>query len=83
MAQARTESVPCAEGVLCQPAEGTRIDRHPKGERWCFICRGRRPFELVLVVEPFPSYYAPSPSIRCADCGSVDGDLFPGRIREW
>lgn len=52
--------------------------------RWCFRCRARRRFNAVVhaPVDPM-SYYGPTPSIRCATCDLVDGDLWPGRGREW
>jgi hypothetical protein len=61
--------------------------RRPDGERWCFRCKSRRPFDYVVnsPVEDRenPSWYGPSPSIQCSTCGLVDGDMFPGRYREW
>ncbi len=60
------------------------VQRRPHGEeRWCFQCRTYRPFELVVMAPVEMSYYGPTPSIRCAHCDTVDGDLFPGREREW
>jgi hypothetical protein len=53
------------------------------GERWCFVERKRRAFDLVVTAPVGPSYYGPNPSIRCASCGTTDADLFPGRVREW
>lgn len=58
--------------------------RRPDGERWCFICRRVRAFVYVVDAPTDPeSYYGPTPSIRCESCGTVDGDCFPGRQREW
>jgi hypothetical protein len=62
--------------------------RRPDGEpRWCFRCRSKQQFDYVVrmpVEDPGnPSYYGPTPDIRCATCGLVDGDIFPGREREW
>lgn len=50
--------------------------------RWCFVCRKRRQFEFVAQAPIEPSYYGPSFSIVC-ERGHSDGDLFPGRVREW
>lgn len=60
------------------------VRRESEGVRWCFGCRKRREFFFV-VTEPVRrlSYYGPNPSIRCGTCDLVDGDLFPGRSREW
>jgi hypothetical protein len=29
-----------------------------------------------------PSYYGPYPLV-VGECGHTDGDLFPGRVRQW
>ena len=60
----------------------TEAHRERVGQRWCFVCRKRRRFDLIVKVPVEPSYYGPSPSI-VGECRHVDGDLFPGRIREW
>lgn len=73
----------CAQGpsvVIC----GTRmkeVSRTSQGERWCFRCRKRHEFFLVVSAPDGPSYYDPSPSIEgpTRDCT----DLFPGWEREW
>lgn len=60
------------------------LTRKPDGEpRWCFGCRKVRDFVFVVSGSVEPSYYAPNPSIRCEHCDLHDGDLFPGRLREW
>jgi hypothetical protein len=59
------------------------------GERYCFSCRTRREFErivsLPVVTSPDDSgaWYGPSVRIECATCRTVDGDVFPGRVRDW
>lgn len=51
--------------------------------RWCFVCRKRVQFTRTVQVPVDPmSYYGPSVTVHC-DMGHTDGDLFPGRIREW
>lgn len=65
---------------------GTRMaesDRLPEREAWCFRCRKRRQFVRVVMVPNGMSYYGPTVDIRCGSCGLIDGDLFPGRYREW
>ena len=42
-----------------------------------------RGFVFVVTAPVGPSYYGPSLSVQCAACGTSDGDLFPGRTREW
>jgi hypothetical protein len=60
------------------------ILREDVGERWCFACRKRREFQYVVDAPvDIMSWYGPTPSIRCGECGKIDGDLFPGREREW
>lgn len=59
------------------------IHREPKGVRWCFTCRKRQEFFLIVTADVEPSYYPPNPSIRCASCNTDDGDCFPGTSREW
>jgi hypothetical protein len=53
------------------------------GEHWCFYCRKWVEFTLRVHVPDDPmSYYGPHVSIKC-ERGHDDGDLFPGRYREW
>lgn len=68
--------------VIC----GTRMkeySRQSEGTRWCFCCRRRAEFQRVVTVPDGRSYYGPSIRIECANCKTPDGDLFPGRFREW
>lgn len=70
--------------VICRPNGWERIVERPDGEpRWCFRCRTQRAFIFVVEREIAPSYYGPNPGIKCSHCGLDDGDLFPGRFREW
>lgn len=57
-----------------------RADGNP---RWCFTCRRVRAFLYIVQAPVEMSYYGPTPHIECATCGTWDGDLFPGREREW
>lgn len=64
---------------------------------WCFRCRGRHDFMWRVYAVPQEATSAlldsdnpyadvwcePYAQIECGSCGSVDGDLFPGWIREW
>jgi hypothetical protein len=53
------------------------------GQRWCFVCRKRVDFTMTIHAPDDPvSYYGPHASIEC-EHGHSDGDIFPGRIREW
>ncbi|MGC5249641.1 hypothetical protein ACPXB3_22285 [Gordonia sp. DT219] len=61
----------------------TETLRRPDGERWCFRCRARRVFQYVVDAPTEPSYYGPNTRIECGTCHLTDGDLFPGRSREW
>lgn len=59
------------------------ISEKSLGERWCFYCRKRIEFVLRVHLPDDPmSYYGPHASIKCEQ-GHHDGDLFPGRTREW
>lgn len=63
----------------------TRIysEREDGDPRWCFYCRKRTPFIRRVHVSTDPmSYYGPHATIEC-ERSHEDGDLFPGRFREW
>lgn len=78
--------------MYSQSVGGVRICREPMEEvvnephgapRWCFKCRHVREFRYRVTQPTGFSYYGPNPSIRCGTCGLTDGDMFPGRSREW
>ena len=79
-----TRAVVIDNVTICyDPTE--EIRRENNGEpRWCFRCRKVRVFEFIVrrPIDP-ESYYGPHWGIYCGTCGLNDGDLFPGRIREW
>lgn len=56
----------------------------PDGEpRWCFYCRKHVPFTFTVHVPVDErSYYGPHGTVEC-ERQHRDGDLFPGRWREW
>lgn len=60
------------------------VSRRADGQpRWCFSCRKRVGFVRTVHMPDDPmSYYGPHAEIRC-EHGHFDGDLFPGRTREW
>jgi hypothetical protein len=69
---------------ICFGPEMREAARHPVGVRWCFHCRHRREFtQVVLAPVDRESWYPTSVEIQCAQCRTVDGDLFPGHTREW
>lgn len=70
------------QATVCFGPPMEEYSRKALGERWCFRCRRRRPFDRVVLVPTRPSYYGPEVSVRCEN-GHDDGDLFPGRYREW
>lgn len=51
--------------------------------RWCFTCRKVREFRFIVKAPTGMSYYGPEGDIKCGTCRTSDGDLFPGRFREW
>lgn len=58
----------------------TGLDREP---RWCFYCRKRVKFWRTIRGPSDPlSYYGPHVEIEC-ERGHLDGDCFPGTVREW
>lgn len=63
--------------------EMREVHRESLGERWCFRCRKRREFLYIVTAPVAPSYYGPNPSIRCASCDQIDGDVGFGGGREW
>jgi hypothetical protein len=69
-------------GWVCGEAM-QEVRRQPDGDRWCFTCRQRRAFAFVVTAPVGPSYYGPNCAVKCETCGTSDGDLFPGRYREW
>jgi hypothetical protein len=74
-------SEPCI--VICGE-EMREVSREPDGEpRWCFRCRAIRGFVYVVIAPVGPSYYDPNAYVKCGTCDLTDGDLFPGRFREW
>lgn len=76
---------PMAGVIVCGPGPMKVVYREPHGEGhlWCFQCRKRVPFEFIVRRSTAEmDWYGPSPSVECA-AGHKDGDLFPGRVREW
>ncbi len=69
-------------GHICF-TEAETVKRYPDGERWCFKCRARRTFTRANHFPAPTSWHDPWTTIRCDTCNTVDGDLFPGRSREW
>lgn len=69
--------------TICGPGATEEVVRRDDGERWCFQCRARVPFQFVVTRDVEPSYYEPNPSIRCAPKGHYDGDVGFGAVREW
>jgi hypothetical protein len=63
--------------------EMREVSRRSDGERFCFSCRTRREFLYIVDAPVGMSCYGPSSRIECETCSTVDGDVFPGREREW
>ncbi|MGO1522867.1 MAG: hypothetical protein ACTHV8_04165 [Nesterenkonia sp.] len=69
---------------ICRGPAMEAIRDDPHGDpRWCFACRKVNDFRFIVMASIEPSYYDPEPKVVCAECATTDGDLFPGRIREW
>lgn len=58
------------------------VDKTDGEPRWCFVCRKHVEFRFTVEAPKEQSYWGPVPSIQCVH-GHTDGDLFPGRAREW
>lgn len=58
------------------------LRREPDRVRWCFKCRRHLPHDFVLLGDPEPSYYEPTPCYRCSGCGE-DHTVGFGGCREW
>lgn len=77
------ECVEYGDAIVCRE-EMKEVRRETDREpRWCFVERKVTRHEIVVKMPVGRSYYGPSPSVRCASCGTADADLFPGRVREW
>ena len=68
---------------ICYTEPLEKIVRKQLGQRWCFVCRKRRTFSLVVMAPVALSYYGPHREIECDHCHTTDGDCFPGTVREW
>lgn len=68
---------------ICRGPAMREVRRESEGERWCFRCHKRREFLFVVTAPVEPSYYGPNAVVKCSVCDLIDGDLFPGRCREW
>lgn len=79
------ETVPYGDTAvtICYGAEHREVRRESEGVKWCFQCRKRAEFFYVVTTPIVPDYYGPMANIRCGSCDASDGDLFPGREREW
>ena len=65
------------------PAMVEVVRRRDGQPRWCFKCRKRRDFLYIVTAPVEPDWYGPHADVKCGTCDTSDGDLFPGRIREW
>ena len=79
------QTVPIGDTVvtICYGAEHRVIKNESQGELWCFHCRKRREFFFIVTAPVEPDWYGPNADIKCGHCNTSDGDLFPGREREW
>lgn len=67
-----------------EPLEETSRQKYG-ADRWCFRCRKKTRFDLVVLAPParILSYYGPAAHIECTVCRTQDADCFPGTYREW
>ncbi len=73
--------------ILHTPMEERTRYPYGTGPRWCFGCRTRQQFEVVVSTvkkdSVFYGYYGPSRKVVCPNCKGMDTDCFPGSGREW
>lgn len=65
------------------PAMVEVVNRRDGDTRWCFVCRKHQEFRYVVMAPVEPDWYGPHADVKCGKCKTSDGDLFPGRRREW
>ena len=65
------------------PAMVEVVNRVDGETRWCFNCRQPREFRYIVMAPVEPDWYGPHADVKCGHCRTSDGDLFPGREREW
>ena len=53
--------------IIPGPSERTVTSR--TAEKWCFGCKRRGLHTLVMLSDPFPSYYEPVGVWECPTCG--------------
>lgn len=69
--------------TICHGGEHREVKRRSEGVKWCFHCRKRQEFWFIVTAPIVPDWYGPIADVRCGHCNASDGDLFPGREREW
>jgi hypothetical protein len=70
------------DAIVCGPGMREVAREESAGIQWCFRCRKRVEFTDRLMADIQPSYYEPNWVRKCPK-GHEDGDLFPGRWREF
>lgn len=80
--------------TICYGPPMKERHRDPMGLKWCFKCRGRHPFDWVVMGADIQydadgqissSMYMAEPYAfaECGGCGKHDGQLFPGWSYRW
>lgn len=70
---------------LCGPRSMRLVTMVTERVAWCFYERKRRAhlFEVHAPTDIEDMMWGPTAQVRCASCGKVDADCFPGTWREW
>ena len=74
--------------TICRGPEMHEVKRWDEGIHWCFVCRKRVQFWQIVKAPSMEDliawmgFYSHSRTIEC-ERGHLNGDLFPGRWREW
>lgn len=78
--------------TICRGPEMEEYSRESMGIKWCFKCRGRHPFEWVVlspVIDPndestlLAAMRGPTAHSECGGCHRHGGELFPGWAYRW
>lgn len=65
------------------PVQSVEVWRVQHRTAFCFHCRKDTTHFQTLVEKTTPTYWGPTSKVVCGDCGSIDGDIFPGKDRNY
>lgn len=70
---------------ICGPRSYRLVSLRTHRVAWCFRCRKHRAHmeKVEAPTDIEDMMWGPIARVYCAACGLTDGDMFPGRWREW